>query len=1215
MTSDTAGDAVSQRQTPTLSVWTRPRIVAIVLLRGDGSTLPAVQQAIAAQRRSPDEIVVVHMSRDASEDPAADGGAGHQREASRADRFDLVPTRVLALPAQTSTAQAVAAALNGDGKGDAGPAETDARGDWIWLLTGSSAPEPDALQRLLTEIETSPSVAVAGCKQVEWRDRQRLRDVGVGVTRLGAVVTGLDRGELDQGQHDARRDVLAVRLPGMLVRRDIWLTLGGPDEHLRSERAEIDLCRRVRLLGHRVVVVPGAVVASAETSDYACERQDALLLRLAWTSWPMLAPALVWSVLAGLGRALSWVVLKQPARGLIELTALAAVLGRPKRWIRMRSRSRAGATVPVKALRPLGPSGRALMRQRRDEVAAWVRPSERARGPAAAQRVRRRVLRSVLVLMPGLVLGLAAALAAGRRVLGSGGALASVYVAPMPDRAGDLWQVAESSWRPVGIGSAAVADPLAGLLAVLSWPLGGDPGRLVAVLLLAGPALAALTAWIAAAGLRRSLAVRGWTALAWAAAPPLLGATSTGRPGAVLAHVLLPLLVLAGVRALAWGSMTAAAGAGLMLTAVLAAAPALALPSALLLIVSAVLAVLTSRGTDGALAGWRRLPPAILTGAIPAVLLLPWWTAVARAPRLLFADPAVGWQQAPTPERTWWHLTTFPDTPATLLGLPSGPIARLAALPGGDVAARALAWPHTPAMVAGAFVVPLLLLAITGLFRLRGPAVVALTGWLVALAGLAAALAGERIAVGDGRAWSGPALSFALAGLLVAAVGGGPVLSRRLRRMRPRRRSLVVLPVALALLAGPVAMLAGLAAQGWGPATAETPFRVPADVLPTVAAAEASGAAGARTLVIGVGSGEGGDQGDRAAGVRWSLLREAGPRFGNDSVARRESDPEGAVGRQVVDPVVAALLTDTSADQRGVLADLAVGTVLLLPPVDAAAEQALDSAPGLVRVSLSGEATMWRVEPPSDTEVSPRPSRIRVIDPVGDTSATPVPDGPTRVDELRTVIESGEAGRRVVLAEAADAGWQANLDGLALQPVTVQDWAQGFDLPRRGGVLEVVHRPQPGWLGDPTFAWIWWAALALALLLALPLPRMRQRIGAPLPPTPTHRVHRAPGGVEQGAGLPLAPQVFDAEHPAEGDVSPLLPEVPAKPRRSFRQRRPEVAAPARAEPPAEALAEQPVDQSPDQSVDQSVDQSPEQSVEDVPVEDEREPAPEPEDES
>ena len=72
-------------------------------------------------------------------------------------------------------------------------------------------------------------------------------------------------GEADQGEYDGREDVLAVGTDGMLVRRSVWDDVGGFDRTFLEHGAGLDLGWRTHLAGHRVVVVPGAVVRDAGT--------------------------------------------------------------------------------------------------------------------------------------------------------------------------------------------------------------------------------------------------------------------------------------------------------------------------------------------------------------------------------------------------------------------------------------------------------------------------------------------------------------------------------------------------------------------------------------------------------------------------------------------------------------------------------------------------------------------------------------------------------------------------------------------------------------------------------------------------------------------------------------------------------------------------------------------------------------------------------------
>src|SRR6476646_3263252 len=87
--------------------------------------------------------------------------------------------------------------------------------------------------------------------------------LGIQITRTGRRLASPARGEADQGQYDNRADVLAVSTSGMLVRRSVWDDLGGFDPAFVEHGADLDFGWRAQLAGHRVIVVPGAVVRDA----------------------------------------------------------------------------------------------------------------------------------------------------------------------------------------------------------------------------------------------------------------------------------------------------------------------------------------------------------------------------------------------------------------------------------------------------------------------------------------------------------------------------------------------------------------------------------------------------------------------------------------------------------------------------------------------------------------------------------------------------------------------------------------------------------------------------------------------------------------------------------------------------------------------------------------------------------------------------------------
>ena len=121
---------------------------------------------------------------------------------------------------------------------------------------------PDGV-RLLVEEAYRSNAAVVGPKLVDWDDPRRLLQVGQGMDHAGYGVPLVERGELDQSQHDAVRDVFTVPGPCTLVRADLFAEIGGFDEGISDFLDDVSLCWRAHIAGARVIVAPDAAAATA----------------------------------------------------------------------------------------------------------------------------------------------------------------------------------------------------------------------------------------------------------------------------------------------------------------------------------------------------------------------------------------------------------------------------------------------------------------------------------------------------------------------------------------------------------------------------------------------------------------------------------------------------------------------------------------------------------------------------------------------------------------------------------------------------------------------------------------------------------------------------------------------------------------------------------------------------------------------------------------
>ncbi|RNL58120.1 glycosyltransferase family 2 protein [Arthrobacter oryzae] len=1015
------------------------------------------------------------------------------------------------------------------------PGDGKAPTQWIWLLHDDAAPAPEALAELLHAVERAPSVTVAGCKQLDWHAERRLIDVGLSISRWAERLTLIDADELDQGQYNGRSDIFAVNSAGMLVRRDVWEKLGGFDPALPGSGDDLDFCWRNRLAGHRVVVVPGARMFHAANRPHAlgnatAARKAQVYLRLKHASgWKVPLHALG-ALVGSLFKLVLSLALKDPGYGFSQLLATVGALVRPAAVFRGRRSAARTRRIHRSVSKGLQTSRRDVWSHRRSLMEA-LRASdadglpapaplaeepnggsgddfaplpEPARGWAGSGALLAVTVASAaaLVGLPGLVRAEAAA----------GGALI-----PVSARLEDIWNHASGWWISLGAGLPGHGDPFAYCLWLLGVLGAGDANRSVVWLLILAMPLSALGAWCAAGALTGRRRLRLAAALVWAGAPALQVALNQGRLGALLAHIMIPLAVLALLRATgstavsgpgtvpAHGqampvarpragvngtpSWTAAAAAGLALAVVTAAAPSLLVPA--LVTVAAAGLVLGRRGRT---IWWAMLPS--------LALFVPFAIATIDRPRALLADPGLPLAIEAAP--LWQQALGQPVVLAAGDGLPG------LILPGGFGVAFPVPWALVLVLLTG---LPVLLLAVAALFipgrLIAGRA--SLTAhflWAAALLMLAGGWLAGRVVTGLGAdaevsPFTGPAVSaagFALLGaaLLAAdallATAGRSAASGRGRRILLRSTAVTALVL---LLAGPLAGLSVWAARnalqtgtpvaepaGSGPGTLRLIQPATTRTLPATAVDRGEGPEQTRALVI---------SGTDGGGFTASLMRGAGTTLDALSTVAASRSITGEPGQEGVredDPVeaslrmvVATLVAGEGVDPRADLERLGAGFVILRDADTAAQLTAsrMDAVPGLVAVGQTDVGWLWRITPLSQsaTGAADVTHRVRIVDAAG-TATGSVPAGTVAAGGT---VPAGPEGRLVVMAERADPHWTATLDGRRLSP-TASGWAQAFRLPAQGGRLSIRY-------DEP---WEPWAATAQAVLmgmtvlLAIPLP-------------------------------------------------------------------------------------------------------------------------------
>ena len=136
-----------------------------------------------------------------------------------------------------------------------------------YLLINSDIEVPEGwLQPLVDWMDSHPDCGACGPKLLSYAQRETFEYAGAAgglVDRYGFPFCRgriLQKVEKDHGQYDTPANVLWVSGACLLVRANVWKSLGGLDERFFCHMEEIDLCWRMQLQSWKVTVVPQSYV-------------------------------------------------------------------------------------------------------------------------------------------------------------------------------------------------------------------------------------------------------------------------------------------------------------------------------------------------------------------------------------------------------------------------------------------------------------------------------------------------------------------------------------------------------------------------------------------------------------------------------------------------------------------------------------------------------------------------------------------------------------------------------------------------------------------------------------------------------------------------------------------------------------------------------------------------------------------------------------------
>jgi len=508
------------------------RVTAVVVSHDQPTFLSETLLALQQQQRQPDHILVV--------DTSLSGDCLKIIEAAK------LP--YISLPTKTKLGASLEAAISAQGENAS--SELDGASDWLWILHDDSAPEPNALAKLLALVEQAPSVAIAGPKLVHWNNKRSIAQLGLTLTPAGKLFS-LVSNQLDQSQHDDSDDVMAVSTAGMLVKTGVYQQLRGLDDSAPPLAADLDFSIRARLAGHRVVVVPEAKVRHAElslnnqrpkawlgASNKTALRRAEVHLRLVY--FPVVLAALYWIALPTIGLLNAVVRIAQKRPNQVFAEVAASLWGFFTVVTRLTSRGLvyAPGNLKFKQLSKMRASRRQVRTANRAQAEleqSELLIAEFEKGEAAeTASVEKGFYAS------GATWWFLALAALSIPLWPSEIAITGGQMLPLSDSWLDLFQRAGASYQPLGYGFYGPSDPQAWVLLFFGSLTFWAPSLGISLLVFLAKSLAFSGAfWLLSRFTDRTwLRVGG--SLVFALSPLLATASAEGRFGAIVLAIGLP---------------------------------------------------------------------------------------------------------------------------------------------------------------------------------------------------------------------------------------------------------------------------------------------------------------------------------------------------------------------------------------------------------------------------------------------------------------------------------------------------------------------------------------------------------------------------------------------------------------------------------------------------------------------------------------------------
>lgn len=210
--------------------------------------------------------------------------------------------------------------------------------EWVVLLNPDAFPESNWMQRLIEAAEENPGFSMFASRQLMEGDRHLLDGDGDAYHISGLVWREGHGSKQSETTHELQEAFSPCAAAG-LYRRHAFISAGGFDEDFFCYIEDVELGFRMRLMGHRCLLVPGAVVHHIGSATSGGQQSDFAVYHghrnLVWAYVKNMPGWLFWACLP-LHLAMNLVtvgVFIWRGKGRVILSAKRdALLGLPKMW-------------------------------------------------------------------------------------------------------------------------------------------------------------------------------------------------------------------------------------------------------------------------------------------------------------------------------------------------------------------------------------------------------------------------------------------------------------------------------------------------------------------------------------------------------------------------------------------------------------------------------------------------------------------------------------------------------------------------------------------------------------------------------------------------------------------------------------------------------------------------------------------------------------------